>query len=60
MQELYTKNYTILLRKVTQIKERCHVQGLEAQYCQITIAIIILVASDGNIKNKKQNIHDNN
>lgn len=54
MQELYTKNYTILLRKVTQIKERCHVQGLEAQYCQITIAIIILVASDGNIKKKNR------
>ena len=54
MQELYTKNYTVLLRKVTQIKERCHVQRLEAQYCHITIAIIILVASDGNIF-KKQN-----
>lgn len=53
MQGLYTGNYTILLRKVTQIKERCHVQRLEAKYRQITIEII-LVALDGNTENKAE------
>lgn len=54
MQGLYTGNYTILLRKVTQIKERCHVQRLEAKYWPITIAIIILVALDRNTENKAE------
>ena len=54
MQGLYTGNYTILLRKVTQIKERCHVQRLEAKYQQIAIEIIILAALDGNTENKAE------
>lgn len=47
MQGLYTGNYTILLRKVTQIKERCHVQRLN----QISTDYnrIILVTLDGKI-----------